>query len=146
TAQQEMKAVIGDMTQSQANDFSKIQARFANRMPLTSANVDEVIQKRLLKKTEDGVGTLSDLYHEQSNNLRTLFDFSDGSIQFKNFKDRDHFIQSYPFIPYQYELFQLAIQNLSGHNAFEGRHSSVGERPMLGVFQEVAVHIADLEL
>jgi hypothetical protein len=146
TAQQEMKAVIGDMTQNQANDFSKIQARFANRMPLTSANVDEVIQKRLLKKTENGVGSLSDLYHDQVNNLRTLFDFSDGSIHFKNFKDRDHFIQSYPFIPYQYELFQLAIQNLSGHNAFEGRHSSVGERSMLGVFQEVAVHIADLEL
>jgi len=146
TAQQEMKAVTGDMTQNQANDFSKIQARFANRMPLTSANVDEVIQKRLLKKTEDGVGALSDLYHDQANNLRTLFDFSDGSIHFKNFKDRDHFIQSYPFIPYQYELFQLAIQNLSAHNAFEGRHSSVGERSMLGVFQEVAVHIADLEL
>jgi hypothetical protein len=146
TAQQEMKVVVGDMTQNQANDFSKIQARFNNRMPLTSANVDEVIQKRLLKKTEDGVGALSDLYRDQANNLRTLFDFSDGSIHFKNFKDRDHFIQSYPFIPYQYELFQLAIQNLSGHNAFEGRHSSVGERSMLGVFQEVAVHIADFEL
>ncbi len=146
TAQQEMKTVIGDMTQNQANDFSKIQARFNNRMPLTSANVDEVIQKRLLKKTEGGVGALSDLYHDQATNLRTLFDFSDGSIHFKNFKDRDHFIQSYPFIPYQYELFQLAIQNLSGHNAFEGRHSSVGERSMLGVFQEVAVHIADFEL
>jgi hypothetical protein len=146
TAQQEMKAVIGDMTQNQANDFSKIQARFANRMPLTSANVDEVIQKRLLKKTEDGIDALSDLHHDQANNLRTLFDFSDGSIHFKNFKDRDHFIQSYPFIPYQYELFQLAIQNLSAHNAFEGRHSSVGERSMLGVFQEVAIHIAGLEL
>lgn len=146
TSQQEMKAVIGEMTQRQANDFSKIMARFANRMPLTSANVDEVIQRRLLKKTDDGVGALSDLYHEQGNNLRTLFDFSDSSIRFENFKDRDHFIQSYPFIPYQYALFQMAIQNLSEHNAFEGRHSSVGERSMLGVFQEVAIHIADLDL
>lgn len=144
TSQQEMKAVIGDMTQ--ANDFSKIMARFANRMSLTSANVDEVIQRRLLLKTEDGVGVLSDLYHEQANNFRTLFDFSDGSIRFQNFKDRDHFIQSYPFIPYQYDLFQMAIQSLSEHNAFEGRHSSVGERSMLGVFQEVAIRIADLGL
>ncbi|TGQ80136.1 BREX system P-loop protein BrxC [Mesorhizobium sp. M8A.F.Ca.ET.207.01.1.1] len=146
TAQQEIRAVIGELTQRQENDFSKIQARFANRMSLTSANADEVIQKRLLKKTEGGVSALSDLFHKQSGNFKTLFDFSDGSIHFRNFADRDHFIQSYPFIPYQYSLFQMSIQALSEHNSFEGRHSSVGERSMLGVFQDVAVHIAGLEL
>ena len=146
TAQQDMNAVIGDMNQQQENDFSKIQARFANRMPLNSADVAEVIQKRLLKKTEAGVESLSELYRRESNNLRTLFDFADGSRVLKNFADRDHFIHSYPFIPYQYELFQMAIQGLSQHNAFEGRHSSVGERSMLGVFQAVAIDLADLEL
>ena len=54
TAQQDMGSVIGDMNQRQENDFSKIQARFANRMPLNSADVAEVIQKRLLKKTDVG--------------------------------------------------------------------------------------------
>ncbi|MER9507211.1 BREX system P-loop protein BrxC [Mesorhizobium sp. M0579] len=144
TAQQDMNSVIGDMTQRQENDFSKIQARFANRMPLNSADVAEVIQERLLKKTEAGVEVLSDLYHVEANNFKTLFDFTDGSIRLRNFADRDHFIRSYPFIPYQYELFQQTIQALSQHNAFEGKHSSVGERSMLGVFQEVAVHIASL--
>ena len=144
TAQQDMASVIGDMNQRQENDFSKIQARFANRMPLNSADVAEVIQRRLLKKTESGIGILSELYHRESNNLKTLFDFSDGSIRLENFRDRDHFIHSYPFIPYQYPLFQLAIQNLSQHNAFEGKHSSVGERSMLGVFQEVAIRLANL--
>lgn len=146
TAQQDMGAVIGDMNQRQENDFSKIQARFANRMPLNSADVAEVIQKRLLKKTDSGIDTLSDLYHREANNLKTLFDFSDGSIRLENFRDRDHFIHSYPFVPYQYPLFQLAIQNLSQHNAFEGKHSSVGERSMLGVFQEVAVRLADIPI
>lgn len=146
TAQQDMASVIGDMNQRQENDFSKIQARFANRMPLNSADVAEVIQKRLLKKTESGISSLSELYHRESNNLKTLFDFTDGSIRLENFRDRDHFIHSYPFVPYQYPLFQLAIQNLSQHNAFEGKHSSVGERSMLGVFQEVAVRLAELPL
>ncbi|MET4016634.1 BREX system P-loop protein BrxC [Bradyrhizobium sp. S3.2.12] len=144
TAQQDMASVIGDMNERQENDFSKIQARFANRMPLNSADVAEVIQKRLLKKTDAGIEALSNLYHRESNNLKTLFDFSDGSIRLENFQDRDHFIHSYPFIPYQYPLFQLAIQNLSHHNAFEGKHSSVGERSMLGVFQEVAVRLVDI--
>jgi hypothetical protein len=143
TAQQDMGAVIGEMNSRQEHDFSKIQARFANRMPLNSADVAEVIQKRLLKKTDAGIAELSTLYGREANNLRTLFDFSDGSIRLENFRDRDHFIHSYPFVPYQYPLFQLAIQNLSQHNAFEGKHSSVGERSMLGVFQEVAIRLAD---
>jgi hypothetical protein len=143
TAQEDMNTVVGEMTQQQGNDFTKIQARFANRMKLTSADVAEVIQKRLLSKNEDGVAQLSDTYHAQVNNFKTLFGFADGSQTYRNFQDRDHFIHSYPFIPYQFPLFQSAIQNLSQHNAFEGKHSSVGERSMLGVFQQVAVQIGE---
>lgn len=143
TAQQDMNSVIGDMNARQANDFSKIQARFATRMPLNSADVAEVIQRRLLAKTEEGEAVLKNLYAVEENNLRTLFDFADGSAKLKNYQDGEHFIQSYPFPPYQYALFQRAIQSMSEHNVFEGRHSSVGERSMLGVFQEVAKKLAD---
>ena len=146
TAQEDMGTVVGEMGKQQGNDFSKIQARFANRMKLTSADVAEVIQKRLLTKTEEGVRLLSDIYHAQSNNFKTLFDFADGSQSYRNYQDREHFIHSYPFIPYQFALFQSAIQNLSQHSAFEGKHSSVGERSMLGVFQQVAIQIGDHEI
>jgi len=146
TAQEEMSTVVGEMTQQHGNDFSKIQARFANRMKLTSANVAEVIQRRLLEKNETGVAVLSDIYHREANNLKTLFDFVDGAQTYRNFRDRDHFIHAYPFIPYQFDLFQKAIQNLSVHDAFEGRHSSVGERSMLGVFREVAIQILEHEI
>jgi hypothetical protein len=143
TAQEDMNSVIGEMDQKTGNDFSKIQARFSNRMKLTSADVAEVIQKRLLMKNDQGVELLSTVYHEQVNNFKTLFDFTDGSQQYKNFQDREQFIHSYPFIPYQFVLFQSAIQDLSKHNAFEGEHSSVGERSMLGVFREVAIQISE---
>ncbi len=146
TAQEDMGTVVGEVGKQQGNDFSKIQARFANRMKLTSADVAEVIQKRLLMKTDEGVRLLSDIYHAQSNNFKTLFDFADGSQTYRNYQDRDHFIHSYPFIPYQFALFQSAIQNLSQHNAFEGKHSSVGERSMLGVFQQVAIQIGGHEI
>ena len=146
TAQEDMNTVVGEMGKQQSNDFSKIQARFANRMKLTSADVAEVIQKRLLLKNDEGVQLLSDVYHSQANNFKTLFDFADGSQSYRNFQDRDHFIHSYPFIPYQFALFQAAIANLSQHNAFEGKHSSVGERSMLGVFQQVAIQIGSHEI
>ncbi len=143
TAQEDMNSVVGEMGKQQSNDFTKIQARFNNRMKLTSADVAEVIQKRLLTKNEHGIALLSDVYHAQVNNFKTLFDFADGSQTYRNFQDSEHFIHSYPFIPYQFTLFQAAIMNLSLHNAFEGKHSSVGERSMLGVFREVAIKIAD---
>lgn len=143
TAQDDMTNVIGEMTKKQGLDFSKIQARFSTRMKLTSQDVAEVIQKRLLAKNETGKKLVSDLYKEQKGNFKTLFDFSDGSISYRNFKDKEHFINSYPFIPYQFDLFQSAIQSISNHNAFEGKHSSVGERSMLGVFQEVAIKISE---
>ena len=138
--------VVGEQSRQQSNDFSKIQARFANRMKLTSQDVAEVIQKRLLLKNPNGSTELSKLYDEQSNNFKTLFDFSDGSRTYGNFQDCDHFVRCYPFVPYQFALFQSAIQNLSVHNAFEGKHSSVGERSMLGVFQEVAIKIQDYKI
>jgi len=143
TAQQDMASVIGDLTQQQENDFSKIQARFSNRMPLNSADVAEVIQRRLLSKNDEGETKLGLLYDREENNLRTLFDFTDESIKLKNYRERQHFIDSHPFPPYQYTLFQRAITSLSQHNAFEGKHSSIGERSMLGVFQEVCKALKD---
>jgi hypothetical protein len=144
TSQQDMASVIGDLSARQENDFSKIMGRFRCKVPLNSADVAEVIQRRLLDKTEAGRVQLGHLHDREENNLRTLFDFADGSQSLKNFRDRDHFIASYPFPPYQYTLFQMAITSLSQHNAFEGKHSSVGERSMLGVFQEVAKQLASI--
>ncbi|MDD3990511.1 MAG: BREX system P-loop protein BrxC [Desulfobacterales bacterium] len=145
TAQEEMDTVIGELDMQDGEDFSKIQDRFANRMKLTSANVAEVIQKRLLAKNDAGKTYLQGVYEVQANSFKTLFDFSEGTKTYKNFRDQEHFIDAYPFIPYQFPLFQAAIQDLSLHNAFEGRHSSVGERSMLGVFQQVVIQVANQE-
>lgn len=141
TAQEDMNSVLGDMNKQQSNDFSKIQARFANRLKLTSADVAEVIQKRLLTKNETGVALLATTYEQQFNNFKTLFEFADGGQQYTNFRDAEHFTYCYPFVPYQFPLFQAAIRGLSQHNGFEGKANSVGERSMLGVFRDVAIAI-----
>jgi hypothetical protein len=79
TSQEDMEKVIGDRTRQQGNDFSKIQARFQTRLKLTSADVEEVIRKRLLEKNGAGVATLSKIYADQHANFKTLFDFVDGA-------------------------------------------------------------------
>ncbi|MEW1821274.1 BREX system P-loop protein BrxC [Arthrobacter sp. NPDC080031] len=146
TSQEDMDKVVGDRTRQQGNDFSKIQARFATRVKLTSADVEEVIRKRLLEKNEAGEATLNSIYAEQHANFKTLFDFVDGAKTYRNYTDEAHFVGTYPFVSYQFPLFQAAIEGISDHNVFEGRNSSVGERSMLGVVQQVAKGIGDVEV
>ena len=146
TSQEDMDKVVGDRTKQQGNDFSKIQARFKTRVKLTSADVEEVIRKRLLDKNDDGASELKSIYAKESANFKTLFDFVDGAKTYRNYTDEQHFVGTYPFVSYQFPLFQAAIEGISDHNVFEGRNSSVGERSMLGVVQQVAKDIGDVEV
>lgn len=146
TSQNDLNATIGDLNARQAHDFSRIQGRFAIKLPLTSANADEVIQKRLLLKNEESNNLLIDIYNKEQNNVKTLLKFNDGSRQYQTYRDAEHFVNTYPFIPYQFDLFQAAIKALSDHNAFIGSQQSVGERSMLGVFQQVAKTYAEKDL
>lgn len=143
TSQEDMEKVVGDMKKSQQNDFSRIQARFKIKVPLTSANVDEVIERRLLMKKAEAKTLLSDTWHNEHSNLETLLSFSEVGVQFKGYKEEQNFVNKYPFVPYQFDLFQQCIKALSNHNAFQGKHASVGERSMLGVFQQVMVRMAN---
>lgn len=143
TSQEDMEKVVGDMNKSQQNDFSRIQARFKIKIPLTSANVDEVIEKRLLKKSDSATQILKDLYQKEHIHLGTLISFSDSGVQFKGLQGDKDFVNKYPFLPYQFDLFQQCRRALSTHNAFQGKHASVGERSMLGVFQQVIKTIGD---
>lgn len=146
TSQEDMDRVVGDRTKQQGNDFSKIQARFATKVKLTSADVEEVIRKRLLDKNDAGTSELSLLHAKESANFKTLFDFTGQERTYRNYADEEHFVGTYPFVSYQFPLFQAAIEGISDHNVFEGRNSSVGERSMLGVVQQVAKDIGNVDV
>src|SRR5690606_20500066 len=63
----------------------------------------------------------------------------------KLYRDEEDFVNKYPFVSYQFDLFQQCIKSLSRHNVFQGKHASVGERSMLGVFQEVLKNLNEFE-
>lgn len=135
TSQEDMDTIVGDRTKQQGYDFSKIQARFAIKLKLNSADVIEVIQKRLLAKKPEYEALMQDLWAEQGANLRTMFECSRDSRKFstsKAFTEED-FEASYPLVNYEFELFQTALRCMSQYNMFDGRHASVGERSMLAV-------------
>lgn len=143
TSQENMEDIVGQMTERSANDFSKIQARFKVKMQLTSKDAKEVIKQRLLAKNKDSLRELQGMYADYEADFHVLFDFADGSKRYVTYADEEDFVETYPFVPYQFDLFITAMRGLSDYNAFTGRHHSTGARSMLGVFQEVAVELAD---
>ena len=138
TSQETLEHHVANIAALEKDDFSKIQGRFKIKIPLTSANIDEVIERRLLDKTEEGTNYLKDIYQIEHNNLKTLLSITGKGKHQDNFYTSDlDFSNKYPFVPYQFNLFQECLKKLSEHNVFQGRSQSVGERSMLGVFQDV---------
>ena len=146
TSQMDIDATLGNLEKQQEYDFSRIQGRFTTRINLTSANADEVIQRRLLEKHEEPKKELCLVYDQQKNIIKSLFNFGDNS-QFKtNYKDDAQFAIDFPFVDYQFDLLQRAIIELSKNNAFSGKQQSVGERSLLTITQEVAIAYKDKDL
>ncbi len=130
---------IDSITKTKGNDFSKIQGRFDTRLSLSSANVDEVIRKRILEKNDTGRQTLTLLYDEKATVIKNLILFNDG-VEKKLYKDRENFSAVYPFIPYQFNLLGSVLTSIRTHGA-SGKHLAEGERSMLALFKESAVKV-----
>ena len=146
TSQMDIDATLGNLEKQQEYDFSRIQGRFTTRINLTSANADEVIQRRLLEKNPESQQLLCGVYDRQKNNIKSLFNFGDSS-QFKSaYKSDEQFAIDFPFIDYQFDLLQRSIIELSKNNAFSGKQQSVGERSLLTITQEVAKAYKDKDL
>lgn len=141
TSQEDMDTIVGGMKKESANDFSKIQARFHIKMPLTSSDAKEVIQDRLLAKKPEDMPEFEALYEKYKDDFGVLFDFADGAKVYKCYQNAEEFCKTYPFVPYQFVVFESAMRGLSDHNCFTGKHNSTGARSMLGVFQMVAERI-----
>ena len=133
---------IDSITKISGDDFSKIQGRFNTRLSLSSSSVDEVIKKRILAKTDDAAALLSLSYNTNSAVLKNLFTFNDAVLDLKGYSGEHDFIETYPFVPYQFRLMQNVLAQIRKHGN-SGKHLSGGERSMLSGFQEAAQAIED---
>ena len=135
TSQEAIDEVVGMAGIS--NDFSKIQGRFDTRLSLSSSSADEVIKRRVLAKNEYGADQLRAQYAQQSASLKNLFHFKDGVASLIGYEDADDFVQTFPFVGYQFKIMQKVLSEVRKHGS-SGKHLSGGERSMLSGFQEAA--------
>lgn len=135
---------IDSITKVKGRDFSKIQGRFDTRLSLSSADVAEVIRKRILDKNETGKSSLSVLYDDKATVIKNLILFND-DVEKKLYSDRDDFATTYPFVPYQFNLLGSVLTAVRTYGA-SGKHLADGERSMLALFKESAMRLENKEL
>ena len=145
TSQEDIDAVLGEMQGTRANNFSKIQGRFRTRLSLSSANVDEVIQERLLAKREEVRADLETEYVKQGDILKNQLSFKDIGTTFPQFRDADDFVRNYPFAPYQFKLVQKIFESIRKAGA-TGLHLAQGERSLLDAFQQAGQAVSNMEV
>ncbi len=133
---------IDSITKISGDDFSKIQGRFNTKLSLSSSSVDEVIKKRILAKTDNAANMLMLSYNKNSAVLKNLFAFNDAVLDLKGYTSEYDFVETYPFVPYQFRLMQNVLAQIRKHGN-SGKHLSGGERSMLSGFQEAAQAIQD---
>lgn len=134
---------IDSITKVKGNDFSKIQGRFDTRLSLSSANVDAVIKKRILEKTDTAAQSLRLIYDQKGTIIKNLIVFNDG-VEKKLYANAEDFAEVYPFVPYQFNLLASVLTSIRTHGA-SGKHLSEGERSMLALFKESAMQLMNEE-
>lgn len=135
---------IDEIIRVRSDEFSRIQARFKTRLSLSSSSVDEVVQKRILRKKPEVETYLEQMYDGGGNDavLRNLFSFKDAILDIKGYSGAKEFAVNFPFVPYQFIVMQKVFNEIRKHgNA--GKHQSNGERSMLSGFQEAAQKIQE---
>jgi len=139
TSQEDIDSITKNMA-ARSNDFSKIQGRFDIRLSLSSADVGEVIRKRILEKTAPAAQTLSLLYDNKANTIKNLIVFTN-TAQKKLYENSINFTTDYPFVPYQFDLLGNVLTAIREHGA-SGKHLAQGERSMIALFKESALHLS----
>lgn len=136
---------IDDITHVSGEDFSKIQARFNMRLSLSSSDVSEVIQKRVLDKTPAAKEALIAYYEGKEAIIKNLLDFSNETVYKRKYANAEDFANCYPFIPYQFDLLGNVLTQIR-KNSSSGKHLADGNRSMLALVQESAISIMNEQI
>lgn len=131
---------LDEMIKVRTDAFSRIMARFPIQLSLTSSSVGEVIEKRLLTKTDDAYKNLETVYNNNDSVLSNLYVLNTQKKDLKGYRSPDEFARIFPFVPYQFIVMQSVFNETRKHG-HAGQHQSSGERSMLNGFQESAQKI-----
>lgn len=139
TAQQEIQEVISSTGQNHT-DFGKIMARFETKISLQSQDYADIIKKRILEKNSAGTAELSSFFDNNKNIIVNQFLELNNLLQ--NFKSKEDFVETYPFVPYQFSLISYVFDSFS-NQGFVTQGVKNTERSLLGITHYTAKNTKD---
>ena len=146
TAQQKLEELVETAREKQQANYSygKIISRFETYLPLESQQADLITKKRVLAKKPEGADTLRDFFEQHEEPIRNQFRLSSND-NFRGYEDADEFVETYPFIPYQFDLIVEVIRAFAKAD-FLVPGTAETERSLIGLTHEVGIECKDEEI
>lgn len=141
TSQEDVDAIVQGVS---SNDFSKIQGRFTTRIKTVSSDVKEVIEKRILLKKKDASIELGAFYDSERADIQNRLCMKN-QAEIRLYNNRSEFVNTYPFIPYQYSMLQDMLTSLRDTSS-SGKNLSNAARSMLRIFKDTVEANSDKDL
>ena len=134
TAQEALEEIVRDAIRHE-DEFDKIRDRFSLRLPLTSENIEKVLEERILKKKESKRPDLETVYRKAGGNIATVCTLQGANRPLPQ-ADADRFVADYPFPPYQLAVLQQIFAAVRTPGGDKERIEGT-ERSLIGVTQAV---------
>lgn len=136
TSQEALEEVVSALGGKRV-ELARVQDRFPIRVDLATSDIEEVVSHRVLAKSTEGKATVRKLHDDHANQLRanTQLDSAALGHEFTG----DEFVQFYPLLPYQIELF---IRAVSAHRARGGAGPMFGgtNRTLIRLAQQLIIN------
>lgn len=136
TSQEALEEVVSALGGKRV-ELARVQDRFPIRVDLATSDIEEVVSHRVLSKTADGKAAVRKIHDDYANQLLANVTL-DSSALGREFTG-DEFVQFYPLLPYQIELF---IRAVSAHRARGGAGPMFGgtNRTLIRLAQQLIIN------
>ena len=91
------------------HQLNKVEARFKTRIPIAAEEIDTIIRKRLLAKTDSGKEQLEAYYDKNNGMIQDITHIAGVSLNAT--KDEHTYADYYPFYEHQFKLLPYLLKD-----------------------------------
>lgn len=135
TAQQDLREILDDcQINASSTEFGKILGRFEVQASLSGTKSEYIAQKRILAKKDLAQTELSRFYEKNASAIDTQFQLPS---TYEGYRDKDTFIDYYPFVPYQLQLINNVFSEFVALN-YVNKEVKGNERSVIRITHNIA--------
>ena len=143
TAQQDLREILDNCQINESrDDFGKILGRFEVQASLSGTSSEYIAQKRILAKKPEAQTELTRFYTRNASAIDTQFQLP---AAYQGYRDKDTFIDYYPFVPYQLQLINNVFTQFV-ELSYVNKEVKGNERSVIRITHNIAKRNKDSEV